>query len=183
MKIDIERLVKVNNSQSSKLKAVVDLRLENCFILEDIKLIEHNGKLFIAMKSRKTSTGEYKDIYHPIDESLRDLMSRVIIEEYQYGRYSSGYSEGLNITEVKIKKIPDSPNGLIAVASIVFNNKLVVHDIKLVQKKSEDGAVHHLVIMPNREINGQFRNIAYAINDNLRSQISEKVLEEYEKLN
>ena len=182
MKIDIDKLVKVNNPQVPKLKALVDLRLEDSFILEDIKLIEHNGKLFIAMKSRKLPTGEYKDIYHPTVESLRNSMSRVIIEEYQYGRYSPGYSEGLNITEVKVKKIPDSPNGLIAIASIIFNDKIVVHDIKLVQKKSEDGVIQYLVIMPNREVDGTFRNIAYAINDNLRSQITEKVLEEYNKL-
>ena len=87
MKIDIDKLVKVNNSQVPKLKAVVNLRLEDSFVIEDIKLIENNGKLFIAMKSIKTPTGEYKDIYHPTVENLRNTMSRIIIEEYQYGRY------------------------------------------------------------------------------------------------
>lgn len=182
MKINIEKLRIINKPEAPHFKALVDIKLEDSLILEDIKLLEYNDKLFIAMASKKNNEGVYKDIYHPLTLEFREELTNFIIDAFKFGKYEIGELEGLNITETRIKKITGSSNGLVAIASIFFNQKFVVHNIALVQK-IEGGLTHNLVFMPNRKINEEYRNLAYAIKEELRSEISDKILEEYEKIN
>ena len=69
-------------SQEEKMKAVVSVSVDNCFVVHDIKIIEGTDKLFIAMPSRKTPEGEYKDIAHPINMDMREILSERILEKY-----------------------------------------------------------------------------------------------------
>ena len=69
-------------TQDEKMKAVVSVTFDNCFVVHDIKVIEGMDKLFIAMPSRKTPEGEYKDIAHPINIEMRELLSERILEKY-----------------------------------------------------------------------------------------------------
>ena len=69
-------------SQEEKMKAVVSVTFDNCFVVHDIKIIEGIDKLFIAMPSRKTPEGEYKDIAHPINMDRREMLSERILEKY-----------------------------------------------------------------------------------------------------
>jgi stage V sporulation protein G len=69
-------------SQEEKMKAVVSVTFDNCFVVHDIKIIEGIDKLFIAMPSRKTPEGEYKDIAHPINMDMREMLSERILEKY-----------------------------------------------------------------------------------------------------
>ncbi len=69
-------------SHEEKMKAVVSVTFDNCFVVHDIKIIEGMDKLFIAMPSRKTPEGEYKDIAHPINVQMRELLSERILEKY-----------------------------------------------------------------------------------------------------
>ena len=64
------------------MKAVLSVTFDNCFVVHDIKVIEGMDKLFIAMPSRKTPEGEYKDIAHPINVQMRELLSERILEKY-----------------------------------------------------------------------------------------------------
>ena len=65
-----------------KLKAVATLTIDDCFAIHDIKVIESNNEFFIAMPSKKASTGEFKDIVHPLNTETREKLSKIIIEEY-----------------------------------------------------------------------------------------------------
>ena len=69
-------------SQDEKMKAVVSVTFDNCFVVHDIKIIEGQEKLFIAMPSRKTPDNEFKDIAHPINVEMRELLSERILEKY-----------------------------------------------------------------------------------------------------
>ena len=69
-------------AKDSKMKAVVSVTFDNCFVVHDIKIIEGIDKLFIAMPSRKTPDNEYKDIAHPINVQMRELLSERILEKY-----------------------------------------------------------------------------------------------------
>ena len=69
-------------SQEEKMKAVVSVTFDNCFVVHDIKIIEGTDKLFIAMPSRNTPEGEYKDIAHPINMDMREMLSERILEKY-----------------------------------------------------------------------------------------------------
>lgn len=65
------------------MKAVVSITLDGEFVVHDIKVIEGEKGLFIAMPSRKASDGEYRDIAHPINSSTRDTIQMTILEKYQ----------------------------------------------------------------------------------------------------
>lgn len=69
--------------KEGKMKAVVSITIENEFVVHDIKVIEGEKGLFIAMPSRKASDGEYRDIAHPINSSTREQLQKLILEKYQ----------------------------------------------------------------------------------------------------
>ncbi len=66
-----------------KMKAIVSVTFDDVFAVHDIKIIEGNDKLFVAMPSRKTPDGEYRDIAHPINAKTRELLQNKIIEKYE----------------------------------------------------------------------------------------------------
>ena len=66
-----------------KMKAVASVTLDNEFVIHDIKIIESHNGLFIAMPSRKTPDGEFKDIAHPINAETREKLQTAILEKYQ----------------------------------------------------------------------------------------------------
>ena len=70
-------------NQDSKMKAIVSVTFDNALAVHDIKIIEGADKLFVAMPSRKTPEGEYKDITHPINSAMRSTMEHLILEKYQ----------------------------------------------------------------------------------------------------
>ena len=69
--------------KEGKMKAVVSVTIDNEFVIHDIKVIEGDKGLFIAMPSRMASDGEYRDIAHPFNSQTRDIMQRTIIEKYK----------------------------------------------------------------------------------------------------
>lgn len=81
MKITDVRIRKV--AREGKMKAVVSITIDDEFVVHDIKVIEGEKGLFIAMPSRKASDGEYRDIAHPINSSARDSIQRIILEKYE----------------------------------------------------------------------------------------------------
>lgn len=66
----------------SKLKAVASITIDDCFVIHDIKIIEGSEGYFIAMPSRKTQEGEYKDIVHPINTETREQIIKLVIEAF-----------------------------------------------------------------------------------------------------
>lgn len=70
-------------AQEGKMKAVVSVTFDNSFVVHDIKIIEGTDKLFIAMPSRKTPENEYKDIAHPINMEMREVLQQRIIDKYE----------------------------------------------------------------------------------------------------
>lgn len=69
-------------AKAGKMKAVVSITLDNEFVVHDIKVIEGDKGLFIAMPSKKTADGEYRDIAHPINSATRDSIQQLILEKY-----------------------------------------------------------------------------------------------------
>ena len=80
MQITDVRLRKVNSE--NRMKAVASVTFDNEFAVHDIKVIESQNGLFIAMPSRKTPNGEFKDIAHPINTETREMLQKLIIEKY-----------------------------------------------------------------------------------------------------
>ncbi len=67
----------------SKLKAVASIVIDDCIAIHDIKILSGEGGDFIAMPSRKTPDGTYKDIIHPINSETREIIKNAIFAKYQ----------------------------------------------------------------------------------------------------
>jgi stage V sporulation protein G len=70
-------------AKEGKLKAVVSITMDDEFVVHDIKVIEGEKGLFIAMPSKKTATGEYRDVAHPINSSTRDRIQDIILDKFR----------------------------------------------------------------------------------------------------
>ena len=70
-------------AKEGKMKAVVSVTIDDEFVVHDIKVIEGEKGLFIAMPSRKASDGEYRDIAHPINSATRERIQTIILDKYQ----------------------------------------------------------------------------------------------------
>jgi stage V sporulation protein G len=75
--------VKVFIRESKQLKAFVNIVIDDAFIIRNIKVIEGEHGLFVAMPSRRVSTGEYRDIAHPINTETRKTIEKTIIDKYK----------------------------------------------------------------------------------------------------
>ncbi len=76
------RIKKIEEEKFGKLKAYIDITLDECLVIHGLKLIEGEQGLFVAMPSKKMFNGEYKDIVHPISSDLRKHITEVVIEKY-----------------------------------------------------------------------------------------------------
>ncbi|MGN1208494.1 MAG: septation regulator SpoVG [Christensenellales bacterium] len=74
------RLVK---KEDLKLKAVASVTIDNCFVVHEIRVIESDKGLFVAMPNKKTPDGEFKDIAHPIDTETRTNLDKKVLEAYE----------------------------------------------------------------------------------------------------
>ncbi len=91
MNITDVRIRKVE--KEGKMKAVASITLDDEFVVHDIKIIDGDKGLFIAMPSRKTGEGEYKDIAHPINSSTREAMQKLILERYEQSLTEDSFAE------------------------------------------------------------------------------------------
>ena len=91
MQITDVRVRKV--TKEGKMKAVVSITIDDEFVVHDIKVIEGEKGLFIAMPSRKTTDGEYRDIAHPINSETRDRIQSLILGKYDEVLQQEDYEE------------------------------------------------------------------------------------------
>ena len=92
MEITDVRVRKVN--RDGKMKAIVSVTFDNEFVVHDIKVIDGDKGLFIAMPSRKTLDGEFRDIAHPINSSTRERIQNAVLEKYDLALLSDDAAVG-----------------------------------------------------------------------------------------
>ena len=88
MQITELRIRKVEDE--GKLRAYVTITFDNCFVVHNVKIIEGKTGLFIAMPSRKTANGDYKDVAHPISPEFRTELQEKILAEFNAGHVEVG---------------------------------------------------------------------------------------------
>ena len=81
MRITDVRVRKID--KEGKMKAIVSVTFDDEFVVHDIKVIDGDKGLFVAMPSKKASDGEYRDIAHPINAETRELLHQCILEKYE----------------------------------------------------------------------------------------------------
>lgn len=82
MKITSVNVRKINK-EGSRMKGIASVLLDDSFAVHDIRIIEGDNGLFIAMPSRKTATGAYRDIAHPINPEVRSMFEDAILDAYK----------------------------------------------------------------------------------------------------
>ncbi len=70
-------------TKEGKMRAIVSITIDDEFVIHDIKVIEGDKGLFIAMPSKKASDGQYRDIAHPINSATREKIQEIILDRYQ----------------------------------------------------------------------------------------------------
>jgi stage V sporulation protein G len=75
------RVRKIN--VDGKMKAIVSVTIDNAFVIHDVKVVEGQNGLFVAMPSRKTPEGEFRDIAHPITTDAREIIQSAVLQAYQ----------------------------------------------------------------------------------------------------
>lgn len=80
MNITDVRIRKV--SSEGRMKAIVSITLDDEFVIHDVRIVDGNNGLFVAMPSRKTPAGEFRDIAHPINSSTREKIQTEVLNAY-----------------------------------------------------------------------------------------------------
>ena len=75
--------VRKEEKENSKMRGKASVLIDDCFVIHDIRIIEGNDGLFIAMPSRQKANGEYRDIAHPINQETRKMFQDKILEAYK----------------------------------------------------------------------------------------------------
>lgn len=75
--------IRIVKKDDAKLKAVASVTFDECFVVHDIKVINGSEGLFVAMPSRKTPDGDYKDVAHPIKQDTRDEIIKAVLAAYE----------------------------------------------------------------------------------------------------
>lgn len=70
-------------TKEGKMRAIVSITIDDEFVIHDIKVIEGEKGMFIAMPSKKAADGEYRDIAHPINSGTRENIQKIILEKYE----------------------------------------------------------------------------------------------------
>lgn len=102
MKITEVKIIPVNED---RLKAYVSITFEDVFVIRDLKIIEGNNGLFVAMPSKKRKDGQFKDIAHPLNQEMRDYIEKSVFDAYEEEIKSMG--EALNSLQEKKKAYHD----------------------------------------------------------------------------
>lgn len=84
--------VKVFPVNEDRLKAYVSITFEGCFVVRDLKVIQGPGGLFVAMPSKKRKDGQFRDIAHPLNQEMREMIEDVVFKAYEDQLKSMGES-------------------------------------------------------------------------------------------
>ncbi len=89
--------VKVFPVNEEKLKAYVTITFDNCFVIRDLKIINGNTGLFVAMPSKKRKDGTFRDIAHPLNSEMRNGLEKKVLQAYEseLKRVTEGAKKGI----------------------------------------------------------------------------------------
>lgn len=141
----------------TKMRGVASINLDNMVVIHDIKVLEADGKAFLAMPSKQTKVGTFKDVVHPINASVREAFERLIIGGYEkaekdgYAKIDFVYNDSgkKDLTEQTIDDfaIQDGTSIISAIGYVPVNTKLASikqESSKTLNKKMNDSLLKWL---------------------------------------
>ena len=82
MELQLDKLVKIEKKENSKMRGIAKVLIDGCFLVEDIRILEGDDGLFIAMPSKTLPDGSHRDTAHPINKETRKLFEDLILDAY-----------------------------------------------------------------------------------------------------
>lgn len=175
MKVSVERIQKVEK-EGSRLLGVASVIINDYLYVYDVKIVQGQDKLFIAMPSKKVNE-TFKDVAHPTSNEAKEAIEKVVLSAFRREEYKEQDLEELNVTDIHVKKI-ESASELLAVASVVFNKQFVVNDILLVKRNGM-----YTILFPTRKApDGTFKPICLLKNKDLMYSIEKNIIDAYTKM-
>lgn len=173
--------IRMNRVSKDKLKAWVDITLDNNVAVHGIKIIEGAKGLFVAMPGKRTKkeNGKFLDIVYIVNKDLRASIIQEVLKFYKEEEREVTLNEP---DETVISRITITKNKkeskLKAWVNISLSDAIVIHGIKVFEGKNGLFA-----IMPSRKTkDGKFRDIAHALNNETRNMIQKAVIDKYNEL-
>lgn len=176
MKIRIEHLYR-NNDTNSKLLGVVKIVLNDSIMINNIKIINNNGSLFVAMPSIKIND-QYEDVCHPATIELRNDITNAVINAYKNNIFEVGYSETFYISDIRVYKID---NGRCkAMVNLLLNNIFAINYCYIVDNTKPTDKDINIAFSFQVDANG----VPYVsiLSDSLKEEILKKSFEEYKSI-
>lgn len=175
--------IRMNRIQGDKLKAFVDITLDNNIAVHGIKVFEGAKGLFVAMPGRKTKKedGKFLDTVHIINKDLRASIVQEVLNFYKKEGREVVLENGADKTEISRITMTKNKNEskLKAWANISLSDSIVIHGVKVIEGKNG-----LFVVMPSKKAkDGKFRDIAHALNNETRNMMQKAVLDKYNELN
>lgn len=81
--INITNVKVIKTEGNFRVKGIASITIDDSFVVHDIKILESEKGLFVAMPSRRTPAGEFKDIAHPINAETREIIQKAVLNEYE----------------------------------------------------------------------------------------------------
>ena len=81
--------VRIYPMEEEKVRAFVTVTIDNCLVIRDIKIIQGNTDLFVAMPAKKRKDGKFYDVVHPINQETRKVLTEAILEKYEASKIDS----------------------------------------------------------------------------------------------
>ena len=179
MKIRVEGIRKVEK-EGSRLLGVVDVILNEIFVIEDIKIILGPSGRFIAMPSKKIND-TFIDLAFPINIETRDELTNAVLSAFDGKGSIYGEIDETVITNLNVKYTSNA-TGVVANIKFEINNRFLFTNIFMVKELTEDGSGRFKFLYPTREDGeGNRRNIYYSINREFTDKLFKTIFDKYKE--
>jgi stage V sporulation protein G len=189
IKLDV-RVYPLDNPQSST-KAFANVGIEDLVAINGIRVVGGEKGDFVAMPQNKDKNGEYHDIAFPLKSELRRELNKAVLAEYKnpthdadgqmLGRQVAASVDGVEQGSLNIRVFPlreDNGGSTLAFANIGIDNLVAINGIRIVSGEKGD-----FVAMPqSKDKNGEYHDIAFPINGDLRKELNKAVLGKYKEV-
>lgn len=169
--------VNVRKVENEKLKGVATVYLGDAFQIRNVKIIEGEKGLFIAMPNYKTKDEEYKDIIFPVTAEVRKKLDEAILKEYENPTSKENYKKEPEDLKFEVKAVAlEGDSSVKGLASLKIEDSIVVNNIRLIE-----GQKGVFVAMPDYKTKDEkYNNLFSIIDDRTKDKINNEILEKYQ---